>query len=68
MTEPNGPESGIRCSVCEKGIEPGGPPGTFFVVGDGDPVCRKCMLKLDPASVKHADEVNRMLGTDPEKN
>lgn len=68
MTEPIGPESKIRCALCGEAIEPGGPPGTLFLVGDGDPVCRQCMLKLDPASVKHADEVNRMLGTDPKEN
>jgi hypothetical protein len=68
VTEPNGPESNIHCALCGEVIEPGGPPGTLFFVGDGDSVCRQCMLKLDPASVKHADEVNRMLGTDPETN
>ena len=68
MMERDSSERNIRFAVCGETIEPGGPPGTIFFVGEGDAVCRQCMLKLDPASVRHADAVDRLLGTDPERN
>ena len=68
MMDASTPEDEIRCVLCGAAIELGGPPGSLLLSAEGEPVCRECLLKIDPALVEHADMVDRLLRTEPEKN
>lgn len=59
MGEPSGgePGSGLLCARCGERLilEAGSDRSPYFVGDDPEPVCRKCMVEIDPDAVEDYD-------------